>query len=138
MIVIDCSLVISSLMPDENSRYADAVFQNLMKKQVKGIVPSIFYVECMNVLETLYRKQRVTKTLHEETIEMIGLLPLIVDLETNTFTGTKRLYPLMQAHQLTSYDASYLEIAQRRKIGLASLDKALQRAAIAEKVCYNI
>ncbi len=36
---------------------------------------------------------------------------------------------LAVAYQLTSYDASYLELAQRTGLPLASFDAALRRAA---------
>jgi predicted nucleic acid-binding protein len=41
---------------------------------------------------------------------------------------------LAERHRLTAYDAAYLEIASRRKIPLATLDRELQAAASAESV----
>jgi predicted nucleic acid-binding protein len=41
---------------------------------------------------------------------------------------------LARRHQLSFYDAAYLELAQRERIALATLDRALARAAVAEGV----
>ena len=40
-----------------------------------------------------------------------------------------QLLPLCRTHQLTSYDALYLELALRRHLPLATLDESLRRAA---------
>ena len=47
---------------------------------------------------------------------------------------TSAAFDLAQRHNLTFYDAVYLELAQRENIPLATLDQALVRAAIAEGV----
>jgi predicted nucleic acid-binding protein len=41
---------------------------------------------------------------------------------------------LARKHRLTVYDASYLELAQRETLPLATLDKDLARAARLERV----
>jgi predicted nucleic acid-binding protein len=41
---------------------------------------------------------------------------------------------LAERHRLTLYDAAYLELAQRRGLPLATLDRELRTAAGAEKV----
>lgn len=39
------------------------------------------------------------------------------------------VFVLARDHQLSTYDASYLDLAMRRDLPLATLDKSLQRAA---------
>ena len=41
-----------------------------------------------------------------------------------------RLLSLCRTHDLTSYDATYLELAIRRNLPLATLDSDLRKAAI--------
>jgi predicted nucleic acid-binding protein len=41
---------------------------------------------------------------------------------------------LARKHQLTAYDAAYLEVAIRRTLGLGSLDTDMRKAAKVEKV----
>jgi predicted nucleic acid-binding protein len=61
------------------------------------------------------------------------LLPIQVDSETDkqAWGATLRL---AERHQLTLYDAAYLELALRRSLPLAALDEDLRRAARAEKM----
>ena len=44
------------------------------------------------------------------------------------------LMTLARKHRLTVYDAAYLELAKREALPLATLDRALEKAAIAEGV----
>jgi predicted nucleic acid-binding protein len=44
------------------------------------------------------------------------------------------LMALARKHRLTVYDAAYLELAKREALPLATLDRALERAAAAEGV----
>ena len=39
------------------------------------------------------------------------------------------ILPLAHAHRLTSYDAAYLDLAQRQRVPLATLDADLRAAA---------
>jgi predicted nucleic acid-binding protein len=41
---------------------------------------------------------------------------------------------LAERHRLTTYDAAYLELALRLALPLATLDEALRRAAVAERL----
>jgi predicted nucleic acid-binding protein len=53
-----------------------------------------------------------------------------VDLDHDA--DSDHLLHLARAHQLTAYDAAYLELARRLVLPLATLDRALIRAAEAE------
>ena len=44
------------------------------------------------------------------------------------------LMALARKQKLTVYDAAYLELAKRERLPLATLDRALEKAAIAEGV----
>ena len=58
-------------------------------------------------------------------------LPLRVDYDT---PPVDELGQLAAAHELTPYDAVYLELARRRKLPLATLDAALIKTARAAKL----
>ncbi len=57
-------------------------------------------------------------------------LPIRNDTEPTRERGA-RLLALARAHGLSSYDATYLELAQRLNATLASFDRPLNRAAAA-------
>jgi predicted nucleic acid-binding protein len=48
--------------------------------------------------------------------------------------GAKSILALSRKHRLTAYDAAYLELAIRRDLELATLDRELRAAAINEDV----
>ena len=53
---------------------------------------------------------------------------IVVDPETDRFAWSSTLR-LAERFRLTLYDACYLELAQRRGLALASLDRKLRAAA---------
>jgi predicted nucleic acid-binding protein len=57
----------------------------------------------------------------------LELLEISVDQETDTFAWTSSLQ-LADRFSLTLYDACYIELAQRRELPLASLDRELRTA----------
>ena len=74
------------------------------------------------------RKGRITAT---ETAHFIAEL-LKLDIEVDSDSAERafdHLLPLCRAHQLTSYDAMYLDLAVRRQLPLATLDEPLRKAA---------
>jgi predicted nucleic acid-binding protein len=61
----------------------------------------------------------------------LGLLPIRLDPETDR-QAWGRTAQLASRHRLTLYDAAYLELAQRRGLPLATLDRELRTAALTE------
>jgi predicted nucleic acid-binding protein len=64
----------------------------------------------------------------DSAISRLATMPIISDLDADTYARTTTLN-LADRFQLTPYDAAYLELAQRRKRPLATLDRALRTAA---------
>ena len=63
----------------------------------------------------------------------LAVLPITVDLETDR-QAWGATASLAARHRLTLCDAAYLELARRRGLPLATLDKELRAAATAEAV----
>jgi predicted nucleic acid-binding protein len=74
------------------------------------------------------RKKRITPAEIAEFIGELSKLEIEVDTESPA-RAFDHLLPLCRTHQLTSYDAVYLELAIRRRLPLASLDNNLRRGA---------
>jgi predicted nucleic acid-binding protein len=66
-------------------------------------------------------------------LSSLALLPVKVDAEADRQAWSATLN-LAERYGLTVYDASYLEIAARRKIPLATLDRQLRAAAASDGV----
>ena len=74
------------------------------------------------------RRKRIDAAFRDNALTELGALAITVDAETdaNAWAATLRL---SKRFGLTVYDAAYLELAQRRKLPLATLDRALRAAA---------
>ena len=127
-VVVDASVVVAWLMDDENELRADRALEQL---QVDGaMVPHHFHVETRNSLLVAERGGRLSEGDVHVRLAALSDLPIRTD-NTPDFQAA---YSLAKVHQLTFYDAMYLELAKRRGAELATLDRALGRAAIAERV----
>ncbi len=101
---------------------------NLIEGVHPRFVPGHFWVEVTNALLVAERRRRASRTEITEAIRGIYSLPLITDDETRLRCADTAL-SLAREHGLTMYDAAYLELASRRSATLATIDKALTRAA---------
>jgi predicted nucleic acid-binding protein len=90
-------------------------------------VPSIWRLEVANGLRSGVRRQRLTNLERNLLLSELANLPIDADLETDQQAWTRTLQ-LADAHGLSDYDASYLELALRISLPLATLDGALRRA----------
>ena len=124
--VIDNSVVMSWCFNDETNEYADAVLDCLSRGT--AIVPSIWPLEVVNVLLVAERKNRLNKADSIQFITLLSLLPIIVEHEQPKGM-MKDLLALGRANNLSSYDASYLDLSMRKGIPIATLDARLLEAA---------
>lgn len=123
--VIDCSVTISWLMPDESSN------TNFLDQVVKegALVPSLWSLEVGNVLLLAERHKRISSKQRHEALFTLQELPIVVDIMTSHHAWLETM-DLAERYNLSLYDASYLELALRRSVPLATLDKPMKQAAI--------
>ena len=124
--IIDNSVVMAWCFEDEINPYADAVLDRL--SQSTAIVPSIWPLEVVNVLLVAERCKRLKHGDSVRFITLLSQLPIVVEHEWPERV-MKDLLALGRAHDLSSYDASYLDLAIRKDCPLATLDKKLIKAA---------
>lgn len=130
-VVLDCSVTLAWVYGDETTPAVRALFETIWDGG--AWVPSLWRLEVANVLEMGVRRGRHDSAFREATLTDLALLPIQFDAETDqhAWGATARL---ATRHQLTLYDAAYLELARRRDIPLATLDRELRVAADAEGV----
>jgi predicted nucleic acid-binding protein len=126
--VVDGSLALAWCFPDEKAPYPQAVLDSLVS--TPAIVPPLWHLEVANALLMGERRKRSTTADTTRWLSFLGTLPILVDDETITRAWNDSL-GLARTHKLSVYDASYLELALRRALPLASLDAPLKSAAIA-------
>jgi predicted nucleic acid-binding protein len=129
--VLDSSVALAWFMPGEQTA---AVEKILAHTEARGaIVPGIWRLEIGNILLIAFRRKRITLAQRNEALKTLAGFSITDDEETLAYAWTDTLM-LAEMHSLTLYDATYLELALRRELPLATLDKDLQRAAKKLKV----
>jgi len=129
--VIDNSVVMTWCFKDETSQYADAILDRF--EISTGFVPSIWPLEVCNLLLVAERKRQIGEADITRFIALIAELPIIVKQEPPE-RMTKEIFALAREHKLSTYDASYLDLAMRKGLPIATLDKNLIAAAKRSKV----
>jgi len=126
MVVIDASIVIAALSPDERDR--TALIKLAPYFGGGGCVPGLWSIEVANVLLTKCRRGVLTAEDCDDVWRTIVRIPVDTHhFETDQVTRSIR--PLAALHGLTSYDACYLQLALDRSAVLATADRKLTAAA---------
>lgn len=97
-------------------------------KDTKALVPAIWRLEVANVIAKAEATALVSEARSEAFLEMLEDLDIEVDASTSAHALSSTLQ-LARRYRLSSYDASYLELALRSGLPLATLDEDLQKAA---------
>jgi len=124
--VLDNSIVMAWCFEDEPNATADEILESL--KQSKAMVPAIWSLEVGNVLLVAERRGRLSEADSTRFLSMISSLPIHSEPETRQRAMSDILF-LAREQQLSTYDASYLDLAMRQGIPMATLDKHLFHAA---------
>ena len=124
--VVDNSVVMSWCFKDETNRYADSVLDKLT--DASAVVPSIWPLEVVNVLLVAERQKRLSESDSARFLTLLFQLPIVVEYERPEMM-MKELLALARVNDLSSYDASYLDLAMRKGIPIATLDNKLIKAA---------
>lgn len=125
--IVDASVALCWYFEDQKTAYTESVFDCLGKGDT-ALVPAIWPLEVVNSFLVAVRQKTISPAQLEIFIRDLEDLPVEVDIE-----GVRRVYSsivrLSQHHQLSSYDAAYLDLASVESLPLATLDKNLRAAA---------
>lgn len=124
--VLDASLALAWSFDDEPEPTGPLSFELLARDQ--AIAPSVWSLEIANALMVAERGGRVTRNDVTRLVSMLREFRLEVELTTPQL-ALAAVLDVARDYDLTSYDASYLELAMRRGLPLASLDRRLRTAA---------
>ncbi|KJV81746.1 PIN domain protein [Rickettsia hoogstraalii str. RCCE3] len=124
-LVVDCSFIMSSILPDESTEKDSKIYDQIMENIYILHVPSIFYLECNNVFINSLKRKRINKNDYDDYIRLLNSLPINVDKFCSTPESLYAIARLATEHNLTSYDACYLELALRLEADILTLDKSL-------------
>jgi predicted nucleic acid-binding protein len=123
--ILDCSVAVAWRLDDEDCDYSRSVLQSL--KHAVAIVPSLWHLEMSNTFYFAKKRNRVT------TIQIAAFFGMLdgLAIETREVDMTKQhMFALSQEHDLTVYDACYLNLCLTYNLPLATLDKKLAKALL--------
>ncbi len=124
MFVVDVSVILAWCLDDESSETADVAVKRLLSEG--AIAPAHWPVELANALRTAERRGRIDEpSLDRLRVKLSGLPVEIVPVELSTALG---VVDTARRHDLSVYDATYLELADVRGLGLATIDGRLADA----------
>jgi predicted nucleic acid-binding protein len=126
--VLDCSVTVAWFFKDETSDYAKSVRSALSESS--AVVPEHWPLEVANAVVMGERRKRSTPAEGAAWISLLQQLPIDIDRETGEKVWDSSS-SIARIHGLSVYDAAYLELAMRRRLPLATLDKSLQAVCTA-------
>jgi predicted nucleic acid-binding protein len=124
--VVDCSITMTWLFEDEVTPETEDLYDRLMVET--AVVPTLWFLEVANVIAIAERKSRITPGQSMGFIADLAKLRIEQD-DQGPSRAFSNLLLICRTHQLTSYDALYLDLAVRRGLPLATLDEPLRKAA---------
>ncbi len=125
-LVLDSSATLAWLYRDEVSDSIRRVFDLISTEG--AWVPSLWRLEVANGLQIGIRRRRIDASYRSAALADLSKYDITIDQETDSFAWTTTLQ-LADRCGLTLYDAAYLELAQRRHLPLATLDRQLRAGA---------
>ena len=131
VVVIDASMALAWLFEREQPSDRERANRLLAAcGEAPWWIPGLWHLEVSNALLVAERRSLLPQADSDRFLARLSSLPFFTDsdpLADRRF----RILSLARSHGLSSYDATYLELAQRLGAALASLDRQLNRAAVA-------
>lgn len=131
MIILDASSVMPWFFPDEFNEASEKL--QFAVNEYGAYVPALWYLEIANSLLVATRRKRIEWSNVRQYLNSLNALPIIQD-EVGPSRSWEHILEFAAKNQISAYDATYLELAVRRRLPLATLDKKLAEAARAEGV----
>jgi predicted nucleic acid-binding protein len=126
-LVLDASIAVAWCFPGESTLYTEGVL-DLLASGVEALTTAIWPFEVANALLMGERRKRLSAAQVTTVLQRISVLPIAIDIiQIDAVFG--KILSVARQHQLTEYDAAYLELAVRERLPLATLDNGLRRAA---------
>ena len=125
--VVDASTALAWVLPSQTSPEADGLLTRI-EAGATPVVPSLWFLEVANSLLAAQRRRLLTASERGQALEQLSALSFRVD-EDSSRAAFGRVSTLAEQQRLSVYDAAYLDTALRRKLPLATRDRALMIAA---------
>ena len=125
--VYDVSYICALIIPDEKTPRIDKLHRAINEND-EVFAPQLLWYEITNILKNLNKRKRYTSQIVAGFFPMLSAIRLITDFETGV-TYCDKLLSLCNFYNLPAYSAANLELADRKKAILCTLDDDLIVAA---------
>ena len=125
-LVIDASLTVTWYFDDKATPATERLLDSV--SETGAVVPMLWRLEVANAFQSAIRRRRISASYRDRSLSELMNMPIVVDPDTDAYAWTTTLR-LAERFALTVYDSTYLELAQRRSLPMATLDTALRAAA---------
>lgn len=126
--VMDNSIAMRLPLPNETrpeiQEYAKAII-NRLAEGAGVLVPNLWHVEAASVLIKAEQRGLIKKAVIDIFFEQFNAF----EIETDNHLDTSAIVALARDHNLSGYDATYLHLAMRTGLPLATADNDLRTAA---------
>jgi len=126
-LVLDASVTLAWCFDDEDDAYADSVLGFL--KDHAAAVPALWFTEIANAIAVAERRGRIQRAEIARIAGLISSIAVSVDHILMVQPWMTNIISLSRRTNLSAYDATYLELAMRLGLPLATTDRALRFAA---------
>jgi predicted nucleic acid-binding protein len=130
--ILDASVTLCWCFENQATDYTEAIFERLAGGD-EASVPFIWPLEVANVLLTAEKRKTLKFAQVTGFLEELSAWPIQVDT-LGAERAFQQILTTARQHNLSAYDASYLELAIREGLPLATLDNDLRKAAHAAGV----
>lgn len=122
MIVIDCSYAMALVMPDEK---LPATIERAIGSRL--VAPGLWPFELANSLRNAVRRGRLQTAAVGDICAQLDVYE--IDVLGGADVPLQQRFGAAMAHELSAYDAAYLDLALQRRYALATLDARMAAAA---------
>lgn len=122
-LIVDASVAVAWFVRNQASTYTDRIRRQARKERLH--VPAVWPLEFANALWQLQRRKLLSGRQVDTIVDLAEPLEIVVHGET---PSPRRLVEIARDHDLSAYDASYLDLALRLRYPVACRDGALKEA----------
>ena len=126
--VLDSSFCGAFILPDEKSTEVSAFFETIADNSVCH-VPSLFWYEISNLLNTAIRRKRISSSDIQDLLNIIPHSKIFTDTRAGK-EYTELITNLAFEYNLSSYDSAYLELAIHKDAMIGTLDENLSKVCV--------
>jgi len=127
--IVDASVGAGWIIKNQFSEYSESAKRALLTDP--AVAPTLWWLEMTNLLRTGCRRRTITAVEAHGFIKALEALPIRIE---SPESNASELLGLALRHDLSAYDAVYLDLALRLQLPLATQDAALREAALASGV----